>query len=100
MGYDAATFGNHEFDWGQDVLTAPHHTGRLSLRYRQHREKRRAIAPLPGGHPSLCGAPYQDPHVGTAPNTVKVAFIGVTTPETPTITIVDRHRRAVLQGSC
>ncbi len=21
MGYNAATFGNHEFDWGQDVLT-------------------------------------------------------------------------------
>ena len=37
--------------------------------------------------------------MGTAPNTVKVAFIGVTTTETPIITIADGDRGPVLQGS-
>ncbi len=37
--------------------------------------------------PAFADAPYEIMTVGTAPNTVKVGFIGVTTTETPTITI-------------
>ncbi len=42
--------------------------------------------------------PIRSLTIGTS-RTVKVAFIGVTTTETPTITIAIRHRRSVLQGS-
>ena len=31
IGYNAATFGNHEFDWGQTVLGDPHGRGQLPL---------------------------------------------------------------------
>ena len=37
--------------------------------------------------PDFADAPYEIQTVGTAPNTVNVAFIGVTTTETPTITV-------------
>ena len=85
MGYDVATFGNHEFDWGQTVLGDRVTQGTFP----------RVSANIVAGScdagnwatPSIVSAPYVVEEVGTAPNTVKVAFIGVTTQETPTITI-------------
>ncbi len=88
MGYNVATFGNHEFDWGQVNLAQSHHRGHLSLCDRQHRPRMiPATVPPPAGHPRLCGCPLSDPGCRYRPNTVKVAFIGVTTTETPTITV-------------
>ena len=88
MGYDVATFGNHEFDWGQVNLanrtteaTYPYVTANIV--------KKGAGECSAAGwdKPDFADAPYQIQTVGTAPNEVKVAFIGVTTTETPTITV-------------
>jgi 2',3'-cyclic-nucleotide 2'-phosphodiesterase (5'-nucleotidase family) len=82
MGYDVATFGNHEFDWGQPNLIA--RTDQADYPY--------VSANIVAGDctgwttPSFA-QPYYVKEVGVAPNTVKVGFIGVTTTETPTITI-------------
>jgi 2',3'-cyclic-nucleotide 2'-phosphodiesterase (5'-nucleotidase family) len=88
MGYNVATFGNHEFDWGQANLAArtteatyPFVTANIV--------KMDAVDCATSGwtKPDFAAAPYQMETVGTAPNAVKVAFIGVTTTETPIITV-------------
>ncbi len=88
MGYNVATFGNHEFDWGQTVLadrmtqsTFPHVSANIVVKDTSD------CATSGWAKPSFVSAPYVIQTVGTAPDTVKVAFIGVTTQETPTITI-------------
>lgn len=88
MGYNAATFGNHEFDWGQDVLTA--RTGEANHPYLTANIVQNDTGNCSTAGwtpPAFADAPYQIFTVGAAPNTVKVAVIGVTTPETPIITI-------------
>jgi 2',3'-cyclic-nucleotide 2'-phosphodiesterase/3'-nucleotidase len=88
MGYDVATFGNHEFDFGQDNLAArttqaayPYVTANIV-------QKDGADCASSGWTlPTFADAPYQIATVGTAPDTVKVGFIGVTTTEVPTITV-------------
>lgn len=88
MGYNVATFGNHEFDWGQVNLanrtteaTYPYVTANIV-------QKDGADCASSGWTPpTFADAPYQIFTMGTEPNTVKVAFIGVTTTETPTITV-------------
>ncbi len=84
MGYQAATFGNHEFDWGQTVLTD--RTTQATYPY--------VTANIVSGTcdasnwtPPAFATPYVVKTVGVAPNQVKVGFIGVTTTETPIITI-------------
>ncbi|MBI5952182.1 MAG: bifunctional metallophosphatase/5'-nucleotidase [Chloroflexi bacterium] len=88
MGYNVATFGNHEFDWGQENLadrttqaTYPYVTANIV----QNDTGNCATAGWTS--PTFADAPYEIQEVGTAPNTVKVGFIGVTTTETPTITV-------------
>jgi 2',3'-cyclic-nucleotide 2'-phosphodiesterase (5'-nucleotidase family) len=88
MAYDVATFGNHEFDWGQTVLGArttqavyPFVTANIV------KMDGADCASSGWTKPDFADAPYVIKTVGTAPNQVKVAFIGVTTMETPTITI-------------
>lgn len=88
IGYDAATFGNHEFDWGQDVLTA--RTGEAGYPFLTANIVQNDTGNCSTAGwtlPAFADAPYQIFTVGTAPNTVNVAVIGVTTPETPIITI-------------
>jgi len=88
MGYDAATFGNHEFDWGQDVLAA--RTGEALYPYVTAnivKNDTGNCATAGWTKPDFADAPYEILTVGTAPNLVKVAVIAVTTPETPIITI-------------
>jgi len=86
MGYNVATFGNHEFDWGQTVLAArttqatyPFVTANIV------KNNTGDCATAGWTKPDFADNPYEVITVG-APNTVKVAFIGVTTTETPTIT--------------
>ena len=101
MGYTAATFGNHEFDWGLETLYA-----RIGQAAPVYPYVTANIVPnptladcstvswpatLPDGFPQ----PYVVKTVGTAPNQVKVAFVGVTTQEVPTITIA-----TATQGLC
>ena len=88
MGYKAATFGNHEFDWGQNVLsdrttqaTYPYITANI---IQNNTGDCNTAGWTP---PTFADAPYQIYTMGTAPDTVKVAIIAVTTAETPTITI-------------
>ena len=87
MGYNAATFGNHEFDWGQTVLSA--RTSEASYPYVSAN-----IVVNDTGDCNTAGwtspsfaTPYSISTVGVSPNQVKVGFIGVTTQETPFITI-------------
>jgi 2',3'-cyclic-nucleotide 2'-phosphodiesterase / 3'-nucleotidase / 5'-nucleotidase len=87
IGYDVATFGNHEFDWGQTVLgdrttqaAYPYVTANIV-------KKDGADCASSGWEkPDFADAPYQILDVGS-PTAVKVAFIGVTTTEVPTITV-------------
>ena len=88
MGYNVATFGNHEFDWGQATLAArttqatyPYVTANVVV------NDTGDCATAGWTAPAFADAPYQVQTVGVAPNTVKVGFIGVTTAETPTITV-------------
>ncbi len=85
MGYAVATFGNHEFDWGQTNLIDRVSPGRFPLRLGQYR-RGRLQSPQTGLSPSFV-QPYVVKTIGTAPNAVSVAFIGVTTTETPSITV-------------
>jgi 2',3'-cyclic-nucleotide 2'-phosphodiesterase / 3'-nucleotidase / 5'-nucleotidase len=88
MGYNVATFGNHEFDWGQANLqnrvneaSYPYVSANIVV-------KDGADCASSGWvQPGFVDAPYQILTVGTDPNTVKVGFIGVTTTETPIITV-------------
>lgn len=87
LKYAAATFGNHEFDWGQDVLRQ--RVGEAAYPYVSAN-----IVVNDTGSCSTAGwtspdfaQPYVIKTVGTAPNTVNVGIIGVTSTETPIITI-------------
>ena len=88
MLYDVATFGNHEFDWGQENLTNrtteanyPYVSANIVLNDTGNCTTAGWTTPS-----FIDGGPYQVLNIGT-PNTVKVAFIGVTTTETPIITV-------------
>ncbi len=90
MGYAAATFGNHEFDWGQTVLADrvaqadyPYVSANIVVNDTGN------CATAGWGTPAFVDAPYQIITLGTAPNEVKVGLIGVTTPEVPIITIAE-----------
>ncbi len=87
MGYQVGTFGNHEFDWGKQVLierlaeaTFPHVAANLVVNDTGNCATAGWMAPA-------FAQPYVIKTVGVAPNQFKVAFIGVTTTETPLITI-------------
>ena len=88
MDYAVATFGNHEFDWGQENLANrtseavyPYVTANIV------KNDTGNCSTAGWTKPDFADAPYVIKTVGTAPNEVKVAFIGVTTAETPTITV-------------
>ncbi len=88
MGYNVATFGNHEFDWGQTVLgarttqaTYPYVTANIV------KNDTGDCATAGWTKPDFADEPYHISTIGTAPDAVKVALIGVTSAETPTITL-------------
>jgi 5'-nucleotidase/UDP-sugar diphosphatase len=88
MGYDVATFGNHEFDWGQVNLA--NRTGEATYPYVTAnivKNDTGNCATAGWQKPDFADAPYQIETIGTAANAVKVAFIGVTTTEVPIITV-------------
>jgi 2',3'-cyclic-nucleotide 2'-phosphodiesterase / 3'-nucleotidase / 5'-nucleotidase len=87
MGYSVATFGNHEFDWGQvnlknrtDEALYPYVTANIV------KNDTGNCSTAGWQKPDFADAPYQVLTVGS-PVSVNVAFIGVTTTETPTITV-------------
>ena len=84
MGEQIATFGNHEFDWGQTVLADrtkqadyPFVTANIV------KNDTGSCSTAGWTKPDFAAAPYEVMTVGGA----KVAVIGVTTQEVPTITI-------------
>jgi len=82
MGFNVATFGNHDFDWGQTVLgdrTAQATYPFVTANIVQNNTGNCSTAGWT--LPAFADAPYRIITV----NTVKVAVIGVTTPETPSI---------------
>jgi 2',3'-cyclic-nucleotide 2'-phosphodiesterase / 3'-nucleotidase / 5'-nucleotidase len=88
MGYDAATFGNHEFDWGQTNLanrttqaTYPYLTANIVQNDTGN------CSTAGWTPPTFADAAYQIIEVGVDPNIIKVGFIGVTTTEVPIITV-------------
>jgi 2',3'-cyclic-nucleotide 2'-phosphodiesterase (5'-nucleotidase family) len=88
IGYNVATFGNHEFDWGQVNLAARTTQATYPFVTANIVKNDTGDCSTAGWtKPDFANAPYVVQTVGTAPNTAKVAFIGVTTTETPTITI-------------
>ncbi|HEX9017292.1 MAG TPA: 5'-nucleotidase C-terminal domain-containing protein [Chloroflexota bacterium] len=88
MGYNVATFGNHEFDWGQQVLAD--RTAQASYPF--------VSANIVSG---TCDAanwatpPFAKPYVVQTVAGVRVAFVGVTSTETPIITV-----STATQGLC
>ena len=89
MGYDVATFGNHEFDWGQVNLANRTTEAALPVRHGEHRQERHGgtARPRAGRSPTSRTPRTRSRRSGPPRTTVKVAFIGVTTTETPTITV-------------
>jgi 2',3'-cyclic-nucleotide 2'-phosphodiesterase (5'-nucleotidase family) len=88
MGYNAATFGNHEFDWGQDwvitnttIANYPYVSANIVV-------NDTGDCATAGWTSPAFAQPYSISTVGT-PTSVKVGFIGVTTQETPSITIAE-----------
>jgi len=82
MGYDVATYGNHEFDKGQEVLAE---------------RTEQADYPWLGANIVLEGTDWEHPDwvepyvildVGTYPNNAKLGVIGVDTDETPEVTLI------------
>jgi uncharacterized repeat protein (TIGR01451 family) len=85
MGYDVATFGNHEFDWGQQVLISrteqaefPFVAANLTLKVGDS---------CAGWDTPAWSRPWYTITLGTAPNDVVIGVIGITSQETPYITI-------------
>jgi len=87
--YEVATFGNHEFDWGQTVLND--RTNQAAYPFVSAN-----IVKNDTGNCNTAGwvvpdqfkvIPYVIKTLNTTSGTVKVAFTGVTTTETPTITV-------------
>ncbi len=96
-GFDAATFGNHEFDWGQTVLgeriaqaespaTADETPMQMVV---ANITTKAADGSCTWGPFNPAVTPYELFTVGAAPNTATVAVIGVGSVETPYITIAE-----------
>lgn len=88
MGVGVATFGNHEFDWGQQVLIS--RTLEATYPYVSANIVKKDGADCTSSgwtKADFVDAPYVIKTVGTPPNTADIGIIGVTTPETPYITI-------------
>jgi len=95
MGYEVATFGNHEFDWGQTVLAERTSEATYPFVAANVVVNDTGNCSTAGWTSPSFATPYVIKTVGTAPNEVKVGFIGVTTTETPVITIA-----AATEGLC
>ena len=86
IGYDVATFGNHEFDWGQANLSARTTQAAYPFVTANIVKNDTGSCETAGWTlPPFADAPYRIFTVGSAPSAVKVAFIGVTTTEAPSI---------------
>lgn len=79
MGYDAMAIGNHEFDWGQDVLVD--RVEQAGFPFLSANIFYNELGPAPGERPD-----WATPYTIKVVNDVTVGIIGITTPETPSVT--------------
>ncbi len=87
MGYEAATFGNHEFDWGQTVLITRTTQANFPFVSANIVVKDTDSCDNAGWTPPAFATPWVTMTVGAAGNEVVIGLIGVTTQETPYITV-------------
>ena len=80
VGYDVATLGNHEFDYGVDALNAVFEAA--------------AFPYVSANFCDLEGNPILDPYVILTLGGFEVAFVGVSTPETYTMSNPDNFKDA------
>ena len=87
MGYQVATFGNHEFDWGQTVLAE--RVGQASFPFVSANivQNDTGDCATAGWTSPAWATPWTTVTVGAGADTAVVGFIGVTSQETPYITI-------------
>jgi 2',3'-cyclic-nucleotide 2'-phosphodiesterase (5'-nucleotidase family) len=91
MDYKASTFGNHEFDWGQTVLMERTEEAQFPYVTANIVKNDTGNCATAGWQlPDYADAPYTIIEVGAAGNEAKLGVIGVTTQETPFITIASR----------
>jgi len=79
MGYNAAAIGNHEFDWGQDVLVD--RVEQADFPFLAANIFYNDLGPAPGERPD-----WAMPYTTNVVNDVTVGIIGIANPETPSIT--------------
>ncbi len=84
LDYAAATFGNHEFDWGQTVLSE--RTTQAEFPYVSANIVAGVCDPTNWTSPAFA-QPYVVKTFGADPNVVRIGIIGVTSTETPYITL-------------
>ncbi|HSJ55372.1 MAG TPA: 5'-nucleotidase C-terminal domain-containing protein [Anaerolineae bacterium] len=87
MGYDVATFGNHEFDWGKTVLEERVTQADFPFVSANIVVNDTGDCATAGWTSPAFATPWVTMTVGTAPDTAVVGLIGVTSQETPYITI-------------
>jgi len=84
MGYDVAALGNHDFEWGQDALSARNAQADFELVAANI-----VTGDSEGWEAPEWAVPYVIETIGTVPNQVSVALIGVTTMETAVLNPID-----------
>ncbi len=87
LAYDVATFGNHEFDWGQANLAARTTQATYPFVTANIVTNDTGNCATAGWTTPSFTQPYVVKTVHSPGGDVKVGFIGVTTTETPTITV-------------
>jgi 2',3'-cyclic-nucleotide 2'-phosphodiesterase / 3'-nucleotidase / 5'-nucleotidase len=89
MGFDLTTLGNHEFDWGQDILAERHAEADFPFLSANIVVNDTGNCETAGWTSPDFATPYITATIGTAPDEVVVGFIGATSVETPYITIAE-----------
>jgi 2',3'-cyclic-nucleotide 2'-phosphodiesterase (5'-nucleotidase family) len=87
VGYDVATFGNHEFDWSQTTLISRTTQADFPFVSANIVISDTGDCATAGWQSPSFTTPWITKTVGTAPNQAIVGIIGVTTQETPYITL-------------
>jgi 2',3'-cyclic-nucleotide 2'-phosphodiesterase (5'-nucleotidase family) len=87
LGYNAATFGNHEFDWGQDVLVTRTQQAKYPFVAANLVVSDSATCDTAGWTSPSFAKPWITLKVGAPGNEAVLGIIGVTSQETPYITI-------------
>ena len=87
VGYQAATFGNHEFDWNQDTLISRTLQAEFPFISSNIVISDTGNCDTAGWQTPTFATPWITKTVGTAPDTAIVGILAVTTQETPYITL-------------